>query len=211
MESESEKFYWETQSKHFENIKPSNTDNCNYLDVVDDLPKIPEDLIEYDIEKIERFRVIYSAKLLDYKSYDSPKEMYDFLASHFPYPIQIRYQLIKEQLPIHVDHMHVQNKRPFIFNYVLFSGGSSVRTRHWKLPDKLPIGKEKDGENHAGYHVYPAPFWGSNPVEGMSLLNENTISEKTWCRLNISIPHDISEINLPRLLLTVFETYDHCK
>ena len=90
MESESEKFYWETQSKHFENIKPSNTDNCNYLDVVDDLPKIPEDLIEYDIEKIERFRVIYSAKLLDYKSYDSPKEMYDFLAPLFPYPIQIR-------------------------------------------------------------------------------------------------------------------------
>jgi len=204
MGSENEKSYWE----HFKNIKPSNTDNCNYLDFVDNLPKIPEDLIEYDIEKIERFRLIYSAKLMDYKSYDySPKEMYDFLAPHFPYPIRIKYQLIKEQLPIHVDHMHVQNQRPFIFNYVLFSGGSNVRTRHWKLPDKLPIGKH----NIAGYQwhpslppVYPAPFWGNNPVEGMNLLNENTIPEKTWCRLNISIPHDISEIDLPRLILTVF-------
>ena len=206
-----EKYYWETQLKQFEDVKLSNTDSFEYLDFVKYLPKIPEDLLIYDIEEIENFKIAYAAKLLDYKSYDPPNKIYNFLRPYFPHSIQVRYQLIKEQLPIHVDHMHVINQRPFIFNYVLFSGGSNVNTRHWKLPDVLPIEEEKDGIDHAGHHVHPAPFWGDDRKEGMEILNEVLIPEKEWCRLNISIPHDISEIETPRLLLTVFETYDHCK
>ena len=75
MISEGEKFYWETQSKHFENINSSNINNFEYLDFVDHLPKIPEDLIEYDIEKIETFKIHYAAKLVDYKSYNAPRKI----------------------------------------------------------------------------------------------------------------------------------------
>lgn len=202
MISEGEKFYWETQSKHFENINSSNINNFEYLDFVDHLPKIPEDLIEYDIEKIETFKIHYAAKLVDYKSYNAPRKIYEFLKPYFSYSIQIKYQIIKEQMPIHVDYMQIQNQRPFIFNYVLISGGSNVNTRHWKLPEELP--EKSSGDYWCSRPSARTPFWGNKPVDGMKILNENNIPEKTWCRLNVSIPHDISEIKSPRLLLTVF-------
>ena len=60
-----EKYYWETQLKQFEDVKLSNTDSFEYLDFVKYLPKIPEDLLIYDIEEIENFKIAYAAKLLD--------------------------------------------------------------------------------------------------------------------------------------------------
>lgn len=134
------------------------------------LPVISNELIS-SLEEIETFKNYFSGKNFSnrYASYEAPNELCTFLRNFFDYPITVRYQVIKKQLPIHVD-INAKYK----FNYLIKSGGNQVKTRWW---DDV-----------------------KNPT---TKLQECEMKELEWYYLKVDVPHDISEIESPRISITI--------
>ncbi len=167
----------------------------NKIEFIENIPQIPEELLLYNIDDITSRENMFGLKKANdvYSTHDAPIELYDFLRPHFESNIQIRYQVIKKQLPIHID-AHAKNVS-HVFNYGLLTGGDSVKTRWWKMPKEKQLvfdGRAVDicmGDEQSPYR----------------LLQEIIIPPKRWHRLQVDIPHDISKIDTPRLGITVFE------
>jgi hypothetical protein len=88
------------------------------------LPKIPSELIETDLSVIESSTRIYPYPSNTFCSWWIDDKLERFLQPHFNFPIQVRYQVIKNKLSKHVD-----DGRTFCYNYVVHSGGSNIQTR----------------------------------------------------------------------------------
>lgn len=88
------------------------------------LPKIPDELIETDLGVIESGTRIYPRPSDTFCSWSLDERLENFLQPYFDFPIQVRYQVIKNKIPVHVDI-----GRTFCFNYLIDSGGSNVSTR----------------------------------------------------------------------------------
>jgi hypothetical protein len=99
-----------------------------YFEEVDFIPHIPEDLID-DLQTIETYENIFPdpSYAHTFANYRAPFELKRFLKEYFPYDIAVRYQVIKKQLPVHVDVDIKGNK----FNYIITAGGDNVKTRWW--------------------------------------------------------------------------------
>ena len=99
------------------------------------LPKIPDYLID-DLDTIKLRNNIFQNKKIEhlYRSYLPSRNLKQFLQNYFEQPINVRYQLILGQLPIHVDSGALSIK----YNFLLLTGGD-VKTRWW---DNLADPKE---------------------------------------------------------------------
>ena len=142
-----------------------------YYEELTFLPKIEEQYLD-SLETIETFENVFPDKEFahTYASYSVPTELAELIQQYFDYPVLTRYQVIKKQLPIHTD----VGIKGFKCNYLLTSGGESVKTRWW---DKI------ETPNNVVY--------------------EMTCKLNTWYNLNIEIPHDISDVTGPRISITV--------
>jgi len=94
------------------------------------LPKVPN-YFNLSLEEIEEFENVFPDK--DYNhtfaSYVAPQELSDFIQKHFTYSVITRYQVIKKNVPVHVDSgIGIEGIK---YNYILQSGGSGVTTRWW--------------------------------------------------------------------------------
>lgn len=103
-----------------------NTQDTFYKKI-DFLPQIPNRLID-DIESIKKRGNIFPEKYSHfYSCYQVSPELYWFLQNYFHQRANIRYQLITDKLPIHVDKGELE----FRYNYILQAGGNNVATRWW--------------------------------------------------------------------------------
>ena len=93
-------------------------------EVIDYLPTIPKELIE-DLSSIIDKSNLFDGEAQEeqYASYPVSQELYDFIQQHFEYPVIVRYQVIQENLKIHVDK-DVEEK----YNYIIEAGGNNVIT-----------------------------------------------------------------------------------
>jgi hypothetical protein len=171
------------------------------IEFLNDIPSIPEELLTYDINDIINSPIIYQgARTAEtagkgiYSTHDVSDELYSFLRPHFGDNIEVRYQLFKSQIPVHID-AHVLSGVTHVYNYVLLTGGENIKTRHWKVPDEDKLIYMKDRPRTV--------MWGDE-LNNEQLLNEAILPTKRWHKLAVNMPHDISKIDSPRLGITVF-------
>jgi len=88
------------------------------------LPKIPEEIIETNLSVIESGKKIYPKKSETFCSWWLDDKLEIFLQPYFNFPIEVRYQVIKNKLPIHTDI-----GRKFCYNYLIHLGGNNIHTR----------------------------------------------------------------------------------
>jgi hypothetical protein len=111
------------------------------------LPQIPNYLID-DIDTIKSRGNVFDSKYAHfYSSYLVSSDLKLLLADYFDKPINVRYQLISAQLPVHIDAGGISNK----YNYLLTTGGDCVTTRWW---DSLENPTNMLYENCAALHVW---------------------------------------------------------
>jgi hypothetical protein len=142
-----------------------------YYTEVDFIPNIPAYLLD-TIDIIETYQNVYpdTSYASTYASYAVPDKLSKWIQQYFEYPVITRYQVIKKQLPVHIDWGITGIK----YNYLLETGGENVKTLWWDSVD--------------------------DPKE----IKFETISKlNIWHTLNIEEPHSISEINSPRISVTV--------
>ena len=185
--------------------------------LIENIPQIPEELLLYNVEDItnrentflkefanndqEATQMVYhdgkqqEIKVSDwYSTHDVSDEIYDFLRPHFDNDIQIRYQVIKKQLPIHID---VGSRSGLhVFNYVLLPGGDNVKTRWWKMPEEKQLVLYGEGTVDIAF---------GEEQNKEQLLQESIFLPEQWHKLRVDIPHDISKLDSPRVGITLWQ------
>jgi len=165
---------------------------------VEGIPQIPEELLLYDIDKIiggvNKFGATRIKNEALYSTHEVSSNIHEFLSPYFDGEIDIRYQVIKTQLPIHID-----NHATHIFNYVLLTGGDKVLTRWWNMPKEKQLVFKPN---------VPHDICRGDDQDDDQLIYETLLPLKKWYKLQVSIPHDISIIETPRLGITVWEKKD---
>ena len=119
-------------------VEPSD-----YIEYHLDLPQIPDNLLFTTVDEIRNnCEVIYDAYM--YKTYKAPQELYDWLHPHMgdilkfhlQDTMQVRYQVMTEQLPIHKDY---DSRGVYkVLNYHLRL--HSLTQLHFQTFDALPFG-----------------------------------------------------------------------
>tara|TARA_R100001377_G_scaffold47635_1_gene27459 strand:+ start:1422 stop:1937 length:516 start_codon:yes stop_codon:yes gene_type:complete len=167
------------------------------IEFIENIPQIPEELLTYNIEEIATMKNQFGdSKVQSYSTHNVSDDLYDFLRPYLGNNIQIRYQIMRKQLPIHID-AHVLSGMSHVFNYVLLAGGEDIKTRWWEVLNKDQLMFVKDRPRKI--------IWGDEQ-DKKQLLHEIVIPLKRWHNLQINIPHDISKIDTPRLGITAFES-----
>ena len=184
----------------------------NYIEYPSvELPEIPDHLLFKTIDEIrDNCEVIYDAYM--YKTYQAPQELYDFMRPLQGKPkvhdnfsdimrmyvadvLQIRYQVMTEQLPIHMD----ADSRGIthVLNYHIDTGGDDVKTRWWDMPDDL----------HLRFDGGPFDYHMGDYYDQSKIVYETVIPKDTWHFLRVNYPHDIGRISRPRLGLRMWNSW----
>lgn len=87
-----------------------------------DLPKIPKHLI-LSIEEVLKLDNKFTGLSNNYSTHNVQNELKEYLQLMFPEHQFFRYQLLKGNIPIHVDV-----SRDIAINYIIDTGGSNVST-----------------------------------------------------------------------------------
>lgn len=83
------------------------------------IPQIPNDLINITEEEIRKIPNKFNGvKATKYSLHNVTKELDNFLRPHFNNDVNINYQLITDELPIHKDY-----GRTNCYNYIIKTGG----------------------------------------------------------------------------------------
>lgn len=136
-----------------------------------DLPTIPNNLLLNDVEDILQIDNNFSTHGKEgYTLHNAPVELSEYIQSFFDKPVKVRYQVITS-VPLHTDL-----NRSTCFNYLINSGGPSVKTQWWRTENDQP--KE--------------------------MLDEIIFPENKWFELNVSIPHVVKDIKENRVAVTVY-------
>jgi len=103
----------------------------NFCQKIDHLPIIPKRFIK-DLKTIETYKDNFSKNYSDtYASREANLDLCEYLQTFFNKPIKVRYQIIKKELPVHVDKTYQETK----LNYMVDTGGI-VKTRWWSSVDE---------------------------------------------------------------------------
>jgi len=86
------------------------------------LPSIPDDLIESIGSIISKTNHTFHSK--NYILHSTSNELNDYLKTIFNFKFVSHYQIIKSEIPIHIDI----NDRTTAYNYLLAAGGNNVVT-----------------------------------------------------------------------------------
>ena len=167
-----------------------------------DLPQISDNLLFTTVDEIRNnCEVIYDAHM--YKTYKAPQELNDYLAPymtdvlklHLADNMQVRYQVMTEQLPIHKDYDSKGVNK--VLNYHITTGGDNVYTRWWDMPeDANLIFAHGAFDYHMGDHY-----------DQSKKIYETLIPTKKWHKLTVNIPHDIGYITSPRIGLRLWNNW----
>lgn len=100
----------------------------NYCKKVSNLPVIPSNVI-LSLNEIIKNKDCFSVKNYShvYSSYEANDELIHYLENFFDDKIIVRYQVIRQNLPVHTDKIAVPEK----LNYIIDPGGTSVKTKFW--------------------------------------------------------------------------------
>jgi len=91
-----------------------------------DIPNIPAELIEWDIDKILEIENEFQLYPHEYTSHAVSDELNNYLQQYFAFDIAAKYQVIHTNIPRHIDY-----DRTEAYNYILYAGGNNVHTRFW--------------------------------------------------------------------------------
>jgi hypothetical protein len=84
------------------------------------IPQIPDDLINITEEEIRKIPNKFNGvKATKYSLHTVTKELKDFLKPYFDNDVNIAFQLITDELPVHKDY-----GRTNCYNYIIKSGGN---------------------------------------------------------------------------------------
>ena len=84
------------------------------------IPKIPDNLINITEEEIRKIPNKFNGvKATKYSLHTVTKELEDFLTPYFDNDVNIAFQLITDELPVHKDY-----GRTNCYNYIIKSGGN---------------------------------------------------------------------------------------
>lgn len=146
----------------------------NFCQEISFLPNIPNNLIK-DLKTIETYKDHFSTSNENfsdtYTSREVNLDLHNYIQTFFNKPIKVRYQIIKKELPIHVDKTYQESK----LNYIIDTGGD-VKT-----------------------------MWWTSIKEPRNIIQEHTLENNKWYRLNIQTPHSITIPERPRISVTVKE------
>ena len=67
-----------------------------------------------------------------YASFPAQESLSNFVNSYFDYDVKVKYQIIRKELPIHIDFGVGKVK----YNYIVETGGDNVITRWWDKTHK---------------------------------------------------------------------------
>ena len=159
-----------------------------------DIPQIPENLLLTNIEDITSLETQKTTPNGLYTTYHAPAELYEYVKQgFFNNNVQVRYQVMNGQLPIHVDSDYQGVSH--VYNYCIITGGDSVKTRWWEQS----VIEDKRISFDGGHFD---AIWGDEINGG--LLYETVIEPNRWHKLTVNVPHDISKLDYPRASLRVW-------
>lgn len=85
------------------------------------IPQVPKEIVNLTEEQIRKIPDRFDGvKASRYTLHDATKELKDFLQPHFSNKVDIAFQLITDDLPIHKDF-----GRTSCYNYIIKSGGEA--------------------------------------------------------------------------------------
>ena len=144
------------------------------LKKADFIPPVPVQLI-HDLSQIEsRDNVFAYPSYRDhYASYVAQKNLEEWAQRYFDHRVITRYQVVRRDLPIHVDVGIVGRK----FNYLTTLGGDNVKTRWW------------DSVDPPGNMIYEKT-WTSEDLN-------------VWWDMSIETAHQVLNLQEPRISITV--------
>ena len=87
-----------------------------------DLPKVPEHLI-LPVNEVLKLENVFYGMSSNYSTHPVQDELKEYLLQFFPEYEFFRYQLLKGEIPIHID-----SSRDIAINYIIDTGGSNVST-----------------------------------------------------------------------------------
>jgi len=118
-----------------------------YYEVIDYLPEIPKELLE-DLSDIKQKTNQFNGRASEdqYASYPVSNELHNFIQKYFEYEVAVRYQIIQENLKIHIDK-GVEKK----YNYIIETGGNNVKTLWHRRRDPDNIYAELNSQPNTWY------------------------------------------------------------
>lgn len=139
-----------------------------YYSFARDIPPIPEELID-PLDVIESRKNLFPVEIPDsYATYFVSDKLQEWGQQFFDYNVDVRYQVIKKALPVHIDF----GNNTFKYNYLLSLGGDEVRTMWW----------DQDRNNIVESFVAPINTW-----HRINILQPHSISELTSVRLSVTM------------------------
>lgn len=147
-----------------------------YCEKISELPQIPDQylLTEDQIKNLERLSP-NEWWTKGYGSFMATNELTDFIKPHFSRPIAVRYQLITQDRPFHIDAC-IQTYK---YNYVYETGGTKVKTI-WRTYNDL----------------------NTHPIDDDIVT---TCEGSCWYKLNVKLLHCVVGIETARCSITVKE------
>lgn len=108
-----------------------------YYNEIDWLPPIPNNLI-LSIEDIFKLKnsFKYPEVFERYATFQAQESLCNFVSSYFNYDVNVKYQVIRKELPIHTDSIKSGAKGGVKYNYIVETGGDNVITRWWDKTHK---------------------------------------------------------------------------
>lgn len=132
-----------------------------------DIPPIPEELLD-PLDVIEQRENLHPLQIPDsYATYFVNDELQEWGQQFFDFKTDVRYQVIKKALPVHIDF----GNNTFKYNYLLSLGGNDVKTMWWDEDDNL-------------VESFVAPI---NTWHRINILQPHSISELTSVRLSVTM------------------------
>ena len=122
-----------------------------YYETVDFIPHIPLELVD-SLMDIETYENVFPRpeRVNVYASYVVQQNLQDWAQAQFDYPVVARYQIIKQDLPVHTDVGITGGK----YNYLLTTGGANVKTRWWDSEDNpQTVLHEVVAQTHVWYNL----------------------------------------------------------
>lgn len=141
---------------------------------VDYIPQVPQHLID-DLVEIESYENVfaYPSYADHYTSHVAQRNLEEWGQQQFDYPVITRYQIVRKNLPIHVDVGIVGRK----YNYLITLGGPNVKTCWW------------DGVDEPHSMIYEKTW-----------INEDI---HQWYDISIETAHQVLNMQEPRISITI--------
>lgn len=164
-----------------------------YLDA---LPKIPEELIEQQLQQTLQYQAATARKMrdgssiknIDCKRFEVTENLSQWIANEIGQIDQIGYQIVKPaEITTHLVHTDSHPRR-WVINYLLELGGENVSTNFYK-------------EN--GQPLLRDTLTRPDNLEDLEMIYRFRAESNRWYLINSRILHDVKNLNHDRVYITL--------